>query len=736
MLLILYGVIAEMGLKSREYLVKSGFQLVEKYNYALEPQLTTKYGTRNYVSEEVFMEKTDSLFRYEVGGIRVGFNQQQISDAVCDKTNSLLTVSTKDTTFLEEIKEIKRVYAEQVCLIYAYIDDATLKQIIAGLDGITEDEAKVRFETGRDVKRSYLRYRHIFDHVVMYGGEESEFNYQNLYRQFDSIIQGIRAENDVKTQYADVFISYARSDLAICDQVRRALKEKGISVFDEGQLLGDVDFLSTTVNAVQNAKIIIPIVTDNALASQAVLHETTFALESAEKNGTLIVPLFHEGVELDKVPEVKSRLEHLSCVFMRNGAVAEASEELADKIYTLLSAEANLKEYAKRVENYLCLKMYAQAKEYQEAHLALCDDVFTISRGVFLDFEVCLSSRIKLISILLDMQLYRDARERCVEALNLLVDEDLYDVLVDQLSLCCAYLGMDEEAVRNLALERLDEFSLFDAAHTGDDRRQAYKQAHLENLVDRFYYARNLVEASRKNTVSEKEEQTGDKDKIAQHGELAIALFESIIREEAKGLSRQDLILGYERILNYCKHIGLKGKVADTCISRIAALNQLEGTAEKGESSLETEALKIYLGQALPKSGEYDVFLSYKSEDDALAKKVYDYLTQSGKEVFYAKETLPQLGESEYEEMIFEAIDRSRHMVLIASNPDYLKTAWVKDEWSTFNNEIREGRKKGNLVLLLTDDIEGDKGRLPTQLRQKEIVKMSEFRNRLLSYLR
>jgi len=89
MLLILYGAIAEMGLKSREYFKRSGFQIVEKYNYAVAPILTTKYGTRNYVSEEVFMENTDSLFRYEVGGIKVGFNQQQILDAVCDKVKTL-----------------------------------------------------------------------------------------------------------------------------------------------------------------------------------------------------------------------------------------------------------------------------------------------------------------------------------------------------------------------------------------------------------------------------------------------------------------------------------------------------------------------------------------------------------------------------------------------------------------------------------------------------------------------
>lgn len=52
-------------------------------------------------------------------------------------------------------------------MIYTYIDDATLESIISCLDGITEDEAQVRFDTGRDVKQSYLQFKNIFDHVVM-----------------------------------------------------------------------------------------------------------------------------------------------------------------------------------------------------------------------------------------------------------------------------------------------------------------------------------------------------------------------------------------------------------------------------------------------------------------------------------------------------------------------------------------------------------------------------------------
>ena len=49
---------------------------------------------------------------------------------------------------------------------------------------------------------------------------------------------------------------------------------------------------------------------------------------------------------------------------------------------------------------------------------------------------------------------------------------------------------------------------------------------------------------------------------------------------------------------------------------------------------------------------------------------------------------------------------------------------------------MTDDRKVGTLILVLADDIAADKGKLPIELRTKEIVKMSEFRSRLLSYLR
>ena len=148
------------------------------------------------------------------------------------------------------------------------------------------------------------------------------------------------------------------------------------------------------------------------------LEETQFALESAEKNGTFILPVFDSNVNLDKAPSIKHRLELLSCVIIEDSAVTDASEKLAEKIHKLLSAEANLKAYSKQVENYLCLRMYDQAKNLQQAHLELCDEVYSLSNGSFLDFEACLLSRIKLISIFIDMKLYSEGLELSIEALN------------------------------------------------------------------------------------------------------------------------------------------------------------------------------------------------------------------------------------------------------------------------------------------------------------------------------
>ena len=179
----------------------------------------------------------------------------------------------------------------------------------------------------------------------------------------------------------------------------------------------------------------------------------------------------------------------------------------------------------------------------------------------------------------------------------------------------------------------------------------------------------------------------------------------------------------------------ISGNIAAKCVERIMELKNLNIEEEKETQSPLPEGLRIYLGKALPGTGYYDVFISFKSEDTDLAEKIFDYLKDSGMEVFFSPKTLPQLKDSEYEKAIYRAMANSKHMVLVGSNPEYFKTEWVADEWSFFRNEIRKKRKNGNMVIVLSDQYVTEDGKLPEQLRQTQIVPTSTFRKDLMSYL-
>lgn len=111
MLLILYGAASELGRKCRDHLQNKGYELVEKYSYAEEkPIFESRFGQRVYLSKDEFYAKTDSLFRYNVTNIQVGFNWEQISDAVYDNKNKLLTCASADAKMLRKIKEVYKDY--------------------------------------------------------------------------------------------------------------------------------------------------------------------------------------------------------------------------------------------------------------------------------------------------------------------------------------------------------------------------------------------------------------------------------------------------------------------------------------------------------------------------------------------------------------------------------------------------------------------------------------------------
>lgn len=97
----------------------------------------------------------------------------------------------------------------------------------------------------------------------------------------------------------------------------------------------------------------------------------------------------------------------------------------------------------------------------------------------------------------------------------------------------------------------------------------------------------------------------------------------------------------------------------------------------------------------------YDIFISCKSEDYPVARKVYQYLRNQKYSVFLADTELRKKGNAEYGEIIDEALDSATHMVIVATKPEFIHSPYVKSEWRTFIEEKRSGRKKGNIVTLI-----------------------------------
>lgn len=119
-----------------------------------------------------------------------------------------------------------------------------------------------------------------------------------------------------------------------------------------------------------------------------------------------------------------------------------------------------------------------------------------------------------------------------------------------------------------------------------------------------------------------------------------------------------------------------------------------------------------------------DVFISHKSDDFAIAKKVFDYLVSKGISVFLSEMSLPALSGADYSAEIDDALEHAKNIVVIASSKENVNSGWVKYEWNTFANEKRSGRKNGNIVTLVTDNMQIFD--LPILLRQYEVLQYVE----------
>lgn len=230
---------------------------------------------------------------------------------------------------------------------------------------------------------------------------------------------------------------------------------------------------------------------------------------------------------------------------------------------------------------------------------------------------------------------------------------------------------------------------------------------------------------------------------IADYMRQSNKLFEMVGSNSLASDFLKCLKTSYERLRKYSEVVGCL-EICAECIERIAEINQqLEQINDtNSDNGVAESGLKALLGFSLPGTDDFDVFLSYKHEDRDIARSVYHFLKSNILNPFFDSISLPELSKSEYEDAIMNAIEHSKHFIVIISNLDYLDSYWVELEMKTFRHEMVEGRKKdANFIIVVTNDvfqkiISTNKQCLPIKYRSYEIMRVDDYKNSIINYLR
>lgn len=727
MLLILYGAASELGKKCRDHLQSKGYELIDKYSYIEEggPLLESRYGQRIYLSKEEFLARTDSLFRYNIANVQVGFSWEHLSGALYGDKSKLLTCACSDVSMLRKIKE---VYKDKVFIIYCYIDTAALEGLFVHQDA-SADEYGIRMSIGLSIKECYTNNTDIFDSVIVYGGEGSLFNYKTIYQQLDAIVSNktIARSNEkilTKKRY-DIYISSSKNDLThsknnqhaeFIEDILYSFKSNGISVFNScTDLNSGNNFYESIKDAINGSRVFLPIISENSLKSVFFYEELKIAIQAAKNSALIIKPISLDGailpVWMSEYSAYNVKSEHYQ------GSV----NFVEDWFIAMFSGEATLKKLSEEIDTCVKTALYDRACYLQGRYVTTLHNYLHKWRRNGTAEKV--NAWIKYLNLSVQIEDF-DRSSRIVNSLLPEVSDDLDISFYNNIAKCIV--------------------NYCNASNTSADDmyERFYKFLSVSNYnQQRFFEAFNALYDLPKRKQNYDNEESVDitlADKIAAYSNASVELFEALFESGmAKGY-REALISAYNRIIDYCKTVSLGSPITEKCLDRVSELKATYVTeydeTENGKKTL--QSLKVYLGQALPNTGNYDVFISHKSADDMLADKIYDYLKNCGFEVFCDHHTLGELRDSNYDKRVMEALGKSKHLILVASSPDYVKDGWVHDEWHHFHSDKRDKYRNGNLIMILSDDLLPRKSELPIELRDGyEIIKTSEFRNKINNYL-
>jgi hypothetical protein len=90
--------------------------------------------------------------------------------------------------------------------------------------------------------------------------------------------------------------------------------------------------------------------------------------------------------------------------------------------------------------------------------------------------------------------------------------------------------------------------------------------------------------------------------------------------------------------------------------------------------------------------GQYDVFISFGSEDERLARRLYEYLKRNTqKRIFFSVETIH---DGDYMRQLMQALESAQKLILVGTKLKHIMKPHVEFEWRAFHLLTINDRRK------------------------------------------
>lgn len=582
----------------------------------------------------------------------------------------------------------------------------------------------------------------------------------------------------------DCYLCYSEKDRHLAIQLKHYMLSLGVSVwFAPDEISAGSNFKEVIFDAIRSCDCMIVILSENSIQSDFVEKEVSFAYDIARGRNKQIFPVIIDDVVLRefRTPNrIGFYLATYQCVkvdvsdtswptalfpflqrFLSEKQKAYLYEELSELIKSNLYLEASTK-ITEIISNIL-LQIQPQVSLRNQHELVIELDQRLEQLHAFYDnCDVDYSQEARIVT-----QHKLDVLTKLNNTISQIVEEKRNLFFVCSM---IRFIFWDRE----IRLDCADMITHGDVSsgivHTLPESEYAEKQREYRNwymhnsslptepeAVQRFIqetvnYLYFLEPKARQHIAKRTTAPNEQLEAIAGYIREGNRIFERIGDDEKAGAFIRCLVTSYERLRNYCQEIGASSLTAE-CIERITDLRnqiQLLDDEEQRNHSTAELGIRALLGFTRPGTGNYDVFLSHRGYDIDIARKVYQFLKARMKEVFFDTVSLSgELSDTDYKNAIYQALERSKHFVVIITElnelePGFIKHEkdWMQEEMDVFHSELIEGRKRGgNFVIIVTDDIyqqivSANKTNIDLKWRRHSLIRLNDYQDQIMGYIK